>query len=111
MYATGISKGAIPTLLDPNLACESSVLDMFSRWPLSDLCLVPCSLAVVVESCHITICYTIGVYMVHHFLDKSADESQIGTLTGLLVCGDASAHAFTTVLMKSCIRLLQCQAS
>lgn len=53
--------------------------------PVDDVMLVPRSLAVVVESCHITICYTIGVYMVHHFLDNSADESQIGTLTGLLV--------------------------
>ena len=49
------------------------------------LLLLLCSLAIVVESCHITICYTIGVYMVHRFLDNSADESQIGTLTGLLV--------------------------
>ena len=62
---------------------------------MADLLPVRCSLAIVVESCHITICYTIGVYMVHHFLDNSADESQIGTLTGLLVRGHvclASAH-------------------
>ena len=39
----------------------------------------------MVESCHITIFYTIGVYKVHRFMDNSADESQIGTLTGLLV--------------------------
>lgn len=52
----------------------------------------PCSLAIVVESCHITICYTIGVYMVHHFLENSANESQIGTLTGLLVRAFITPH-------------------
>ena len=76
---------------------------------------VPCSLAVVVESCHITICYTIGVYMVHHFLDKSADESQIGTLTGLLVsvlflCSKRSCLTALHCLQKH-LCFYQCQVS
>ena len=34
-----------------------------------------------------TICYTIAVYMVYSFLTDKADETRIGTLTGLLVGG------------------------
>ena len=32
-----------------------------------------------------TICYTIAVYMVYTFLGEGASETQVGTLTGLLV--------------------------
>ena len=39
--------------------------------------------------------------MVHHFLDKSADESQIGTLTGLLVCSHSCA-ALMPLLVCCC---------
>ena len=46
-----------------------------------------CSLACMVEASHMTICYTIAVYMVYSFLTDKADETRIGTLTGLLVRG------------------------
>ena len=46
-----------------------------------------CSLACMVEASHMTICYTIAVYMVYSFLTDEADETRIGTLTGLLVRG------------------------
>ena len=45
------------------------------------------SLACMVEASHMTICYTIAVYMVYSFLTDKADETRIGTLTGLLVRG------------------------
>lgn len=44
-----------------------------------------CSLATAVEASHMTICYTIAVYMVYTFLGEGASETRVGTLTGLLV--------------------------
>ena len=41
----------------------------------------------MVEASHMTICYTIAVYMVYSFLTDKAGETRIGTLTGLLVGG------------------------
>ena len=52
--------------------------------PASKKRVLLCSLAAIVEASHMTICYTIAVYMVLNFL-TGADEATVGTLTGLLV--------------------------
>lgn len=39
----------------------------------------------MVESTHITIAYTIAVFMVRRFLGEDASEATVGLLTGLLV--------------------------
>lgn len=83
-FQSSASKEQFTGRVSPNTSVVAAA-KVWKDFHMPHFLLLLCSLAIVVESCHITICYTIGVYMVHSFLDNSADESQIGTLTGLLV--------------------------